>query len=173
MTKLLSLSIALGCAVLLISIPLAAIYLLIDIELFSKLAIDNLKLPIQWDTVTNMQWYGLWLLASVSFVVGLAGLYYLRRAFLNFARGELFTRSNSRDLRLFSIFLLIQSIITPAMLSASSVLLSLNHPVGQRLLSLSFGTNEVKAIALAMILWVISDLLIKANELESENKQFI
>jgi hypothetical protein len=55
----------------------------------------------------------------------------------------------------------------------SSILLSLNQPAGQKLLSISLGSGEVKVIALAMILWVMSDLLVKGGRIERENKQFI
>jgi hypothetical protein len=66
-----------------------------------------------------------------------------------------------------------QALAKPLHFSISSVLLSLNHPAGQKMLSASFGSNEVKVIALAMMLWVISDLLVQGSKLESENKQFI
>jgi len=49
----------------------------------------------------------------------------------------------------------------------------MNHSAGQKILSVSFGSDEAKVIALAMILWVMSDLLVIASKLESENKQFI
>jgi len=49
----------------------------------------------------------------------------------------------------------------------------MNHPAGQKMLSVSFGSDEVKVIALAMILWVMSDLLVKGCKLENENKLFI
>jgi actin-like ATPase involved in cell morphogenesis len=49
----------------------------------------------------------------------------------------------------------------------------MNHPAGQKILSISFGSDEIKVIALAMILWVMSDLLVIGNKLDSENKQFV
>jgi hypothetical protein len=66
-----------------------------------------------------------------------------------------------------------QALAKPLCFSIYSVLLSINHPAGQKILSVSFGSDEVKVIALAMILWVMSDLLFKGSKLESENKQFI
>lgn len=165
--------IALICTALLIATPFIAFYFLINLELFSSMAMSNLGLPIQWRTVTDTQWYGLWLLTVVYLSIGLVGLYFLRRAFSNFASGQLFNRSNSRDLRVFSILLFVQAIAKPLHFSISSVLLSLNHPAGEKMLSVSFGSNEVKLIALAMMLWVISDLLVQGSKLEKENKQFI
>ena len=173
MTRQFSRLIALGCTAILIMVPFVALYFLINIELFAAMARSNLGLPIQWQTVTDIQWYSLWLLTLFYVAIGLAGLYFLRRAFSNFAKGQLFNYSNSRDLRLFSIFLFAQALAESLHFSISSVLLSMNHPAGQKMLSVSFGSDEVKIIALAMILWVMSDLLVKGCKLESENKQFI
>ncbi|ALS98353.1 DUF2975 domain-containing protein [Lacimicrobium alkaliphilum] len=173
MTRQFSLLIALGCSALLILTPVAALYLLLDIELFASLARSNLSLPIQWQTVSDTQWYSLWLLTLIYIGIGLAGLYFLRRAFANFAKGELFNHSNSRDLRLFAIMLFVQALTKPLHFTLSSVLLSFNHPAGEKMLSVSLGSGEIKVIALAMILWVMSDLLVRGSQLENENKQFI
>ncbi len=165
--------IALGCMAILITAPFIALYFLINIDLFAAMTRSNLSLPIQWQTVSEIQWYSLWLLTVFYIAIGLAGLYFLRRAFSNFAKGQLFNHSNSRDLRLFSILLFAQALAKPLHFSISSVLLSMNHPAGQKMLSVSFGSDEVKVVALAMILWAMSDLLVRGCKLENENKQFI
>jgi hypothetical protein len=153
--------------------PVAAVYLFVDIDAFAALGVRQLRLPIQWETVTPGQWRGLWLLTALHLGVGLSGLYFLRRAFVNFSRGEFFNQSNSRDLRLFSILLFVQAFTKPLHTALSSVLLSWNHPPGQKVLSVSFGSGEVQMIVLAMILWVICDLLVRGGELEHENRQFV
>lgn len=173
MTRKFSQIIAIGCVAALIAAPVVALYFLINIELFAELARNSLRLPVQWQTVSNMQWYSLLLLTVLYVATGLAGLYFLRRAFANFAKGELFNHSNSRDLRLFSIFLFAQALAKPLHFSLSSMLLSINHPAGQKMLSISLGSGEIKVIVLAMMLWVISDLLVSASKIENENKQFI
>jgi len=173
MTRQFSQLVALGCMAILIAAPVTALYFLINIELFAAMARSNLGLPIQWQTVSDMQWYSLWLLTVFYVATGLAGLYFLRHAFSNFAKGQLFNHSNSRDLRLFSILLFAQALAKPLHFSVSSMLLSMNHPAGQKMLSVSFGSSEVKVIALAIILWVMSDLLVRGSKLENENKQFI
>jgi hypothetical protein len=173
MTQQFSRLIALGCMAMLITIPVIALYFLVNIELFVAMTRSNLGLPIQWHTVSKMQWYSLWLLTFFYAAIGLAGLYFLRRVFSNFAKGQLFNHDNSRDLRLFSILLFAQALAKPLHFSVSSMLLSMNHSAGQKMLSVSFGSDEAKVIALAMILWVMSDLLVRGSKLESENKQFI
>ncbi|MEN8815224.1 MAG: DUF2975 domain-containing protein [Glaciecola sp.] len=165
--------IAFGCVAMLIATPVAALYLLINIEVFAAMATSSLHLPIQWQTVSDIQWYSLWLLTLFYVATGVTGLYFLRRAFSNFTKRELFNRSNSHDLRLFSILVFAQALAKPLHFSLASMLLSMNHPAGQKVLSISLGSGEIKVIALAMILWVMSDLLVSASKLENENKQFI
>lgn len=165
--------IAMGGMAILIAAPVAALYFLINIEQFATMAQSSLNLPIQWQTVSSVQWYGVWLLTVFYVATGLAGLFFLRRAFANFAKGELFNRGNSHDLRLFSVFLFAQALAKPLHFSLSSMLLSMNHSAGQKLVSVSLGSDEIKVIALAMILWVMSDLLVNASKLENENKQFV
>ncbi len=173
MTRLFSQIIAFSSMTILITSPIVALYFLINIDQFAEIARSNITLPIQWQTVSDMQWYSLWFLTALYIAIGLAGLYFLRRAFFNFAKGQLFNYSNSRDLRLFSILLFIQALAKIIHLTISSVLLSINHPAGQKILSVYFGSNELKIIALAMILWVMSDLLVRGSKLENENKQFV
>ena len=173
MTQQFSRLIALGSTIILIIIPCIALYFLMNMALFMAITKSNFGLPIQWQTVSDIQWYGLWLLTAFYVALGLAGLYFLRRAFSNFAKGQLFNHRNSRDLRLFSILLFAQALAKPLHLTIASILLSINHSAGQKMLVVSFGSNEIKVIGLAMILWIMSDLLVQGSQLESENKQFI
>jgi len=41
------------------------------------------------------------------------------------------------------------------------------------MLSISVGSNEVRMIVLAVIFWVVSNLLIEGGKLQSENRQFV
>jgi len=173
MTKTLSKLISWGCLTLLLVTPLIAVYYAFDIQAFAVLSQSILSMAIQWQTVTDAQWYALWALTFGYLAVGLTGLYNLRKAFVNFAKGELFNTTNSRYLRLFSLFLLLQAILKPIHLAAVSVLLSWYHPPGQKMFTLVLGSAELKMLALAIIFWVLSDLLVKASALDAENKQFI
>tara|TARA_R110000782_G_scaffold56616_14_gene118679 strand:+ start:98 stop:619 length:522 start_codon:yes stop_codon:yes gene_type:complete len=172
-TRRLSLLISWAATALLVLVPLAAIYYLADLAAFAKLARVSIGLPIQWQTVTQAQVLALWTLTALYVSIGLAGLHYLRRAFAHFAQGELFNSANSRDLRRFAILLLIHALASPLHFALSSVLLSLNHPAGQKMLSIAFGSNELKAIGVALVFWVMSNLLVEGGRLQTENQQFI
>lgn len=173
MTQILSRMIVWGCNLTLLAVPAAAVYLAIDLSAFKELAFGNLPLPIQWRSVAGHQWYLAWFATVLYLALGLAGLVYLRRAFVNFARGELFNEQNSRYFRRFAIFLFAQALAKPLHFAALSVILSWNHPAGQSLLSISFGANEFRNVALGAVLWVMSDLLVAGSRLRAENQAFV
>ena len=173
MLRLFSLMVVWSCLAALILVPAALLYLLFDLSTFARVTQNSLALPIQWLSVNSIQWYGLWAVTVLYVATGLSGVFFLLRAFSQFAKGEFFNVVNSRNLRLFSIFLFVNALATPIHFALSSLLLSFNHPAGQKMLSISFGSGELHQLILAMILWVISELLLKSAELENENKQFI
>lgn len=173
MTRALSRVISYCCLALILLVPASALYLLIDIGAFETLARQNLNLPIQWHRVTLTQWYSLWVMTALYLAIGLSGVYFLRRAFTNFAKGELFNLANSRDLRWFAVLMFAQAVARPVFDAASSVLLSLYHPPGEKILSISFGSHELGAIALALVFWVMSNLLVEGCKLQTENRQFV
>ncbi|MCR9279372.1 MAG: DUF2975 domain-containing protein [Pseudomonadaceae bacterium] len=162
-----------ACTAVLAIAPLAAIYYLIDADAFAQLVKTSLAIPIQWQTVANAQWYIMWGLMAAYVSIGLAGLFFLRRAFANFARGEMFNLTNSKNLKRGSLLLCVQAFITPLYFAASSLVLSINHPAGEKILSLSFGSNELKIIGIGLVLWVMSSLLVEGSKLQSENRQFV
>ena len=173
MIRRFSLVIAWGSLALLALCAGYALYFLAYMDAFSALARRNLALPIQWQTVDSWQWYSLWAVTAAYVAIGAAALIYLRRAFSAFARGEFFNPANSKALRVFSILMFVYGLAKPVHHAAASVLLSLNHPPGQKMLSISVGSGAVMAIALGVILWVVSELLLVGFNIESDNKQFV
>ena len=173
MTQPLSRLIAWSCAILIAAQLLLGLYALFDIQAFAELARDNLGLSVHWQTVEDWQWYAQLALTAAYVAPGLAGLYFLRRPFRNFARGELFNTANSRDLRRFATMLLVTAALRPVHMGLSSLVLSANHPPGQKFLSLGFGSNELSAVGLALVFWVVSNLLVEGNRLQAENRQFV
>lgn len=173
MTRKFSLLIAWACTTLMITIPLGALYFLLNIHAFAELTQKSIGLPIQWRTVEDWQWFALWSVTLVYLAIGVAGLYFLRRPFANFARGELFNLSNSSDLKRFSVVLIVQALMKPVHFVIASLLLSANHGAGGKMLSITVGSNEGRMIALALIFWVVSNLLIEGGKLQTENQQFV
>lgn len=171
--KLVSKVVSWGCQLMIIFGAVFLVAMLFKINWLKEIAMNNLGLPIQWGSVQDVQLYFLWGIVAVTLTVGAMGLYFLHLAFANFARGELFNLSNSVCLKRFSTLLLLQTALKPIAFTLSSVVLSLNHPAGQKILSFSFGSQDFFSLWLALILWVISELLVLGNELQAENRQFV
>ncbi|MEO0423193.1 MAG: DUF2975 domain-containing protein [Pseudomonadota bacterium] len=173
MTRQFSQLVAWTCAGLILLQVLLAVYACIDIGAFARLSQRTLALPIQWISVQTVQWYALLAITIALALPGVAALYFLRRPFTKFAQGEFFNDANSRDLRRFAVLLLVQALLRPLHLALASVVLSLNHPPGQKLLSLTVGSHELQAIGLALVFWVLASLLLEGARLQSENRQFV
>lgn len=173
MTRHFSLLIFWGCSLIMVMVPATLVFFLFNIESFAQFVEIAVDIPIQWQTVVSWQWYCIWGLMIIYLSIGMFGLYYLGKAFKNFAKGEMFNLANSKNLKRFAILLFVQFVTKPIFLSLTSVLLSLNHPAGERLFTVTFGSQDLNRAALAMILWVMSDLLIKGSKLQNENRQFV
>ncbi|WP_434358811.1 DUF2975 domain-containing protein [Parasalinivibrio latis] len=173
MTRQLSLAVNWGCLAALISIPLLLLYGLFDISAFRMLILEAMPFPVQWQTVESWQLYLIWTMVSLYLCVGLAGLYYLRKAFVNFSRGELFNLTNSTAIRRFAVLLLIQAACKPIIYLITSVLITFNHPAGQKTVSISFGSHEIVMIGMGFVLWVISELLVEGVKLRTENDLYV
>ncbi len=173
MNKRISVAVSWLCRATILFGVLSVVLFALRLPLFADLAMSQLPIPIQWKTVERWQWGGLLALTTVFMSIGLLGLYYLQRAFTGFAEPQPFNLQNSANLRRFSVLLLIQVILKPVYMGTASVLLSLNHPAGEKVLAISFGSDELSTLVLGLILWVISDLLVDAQKLHSENQQFV
>lgn len=164
------------CWICLTTIFVASTAILISpfkLYLFARFARSNLEVPILWNTVATWQWYGLWVLTVIVVFISLVGVYFLYKAFKGFASGELFNLESSINLRRFSIILLLQVVLKPLYISIAGILLSINHPAGQKVLIISLGSEQVSSLVLGLIIWVLGDMLVAGHSLQAENRQFV
>ena len=173
MTRILASLVSWVATVWLLLLPAGALYYLVNIDSLAALASSNLALPIQWFTVDRGQWYALWGVTVLYLSLGYAGVWYLRKAFRSFARGNWFDAQNSLYLRRFATLLILQGVAKPVHFGLVSVLLSMNHAPGERMLSISLGSNEAILIIAGLVFWVLADLLVEGTRADAENRQFV
>lgn len=149
------------------------VYLLLDQQFLAEMTRQYSGLPVLWHTVDSWQWYSLGVLTGVYLGIGVAGLYFLGRAFRRFAGGEFFSLANSLDLRRFAALLFAYGIAKPLHFTLCGLLLSANHPAGQKMLSVSLGSSEIMLVGAALIFWVVSNLLVHGCQLQAENRLFV
>lgn len=153
--------------------PLLALYLLWDLPLLMKLIREGSaqSMKIRWETVVHWQEVTVWAIATVNLGITLLALAFLRPVLLQFAEGAFFNWTNSVNLRRFSWVMVIQGLLRP--MGLTTLVLSWNHPPGQRMLSLGFSGDAIGFLSLGFLLLMVSDLLVRGAELEQENAQFV
>ncbi|MEB0047607.1 MULTISPECIES: DUF2975 domain-containing protein [unclassified Pseudomonas] len=112
-------------------------------------------------------------LSSVPLLAMAFGLVYLRRLFQTYARGEYFSREAALHLgkvgRGVAIWVLLDFLCEPLL----SVWVTINAPVGERLVSLSITAPTFVALFLAACISIIARILWQASEVDSENRTFV
>lgn len=161
------------CNLILFFAPVLLVWTVIDTDMFVELIKRSVNIHIQWQTVQSSQWIVVWCLVVGFFGVGYWAIYSLRKAFKSFAAGEWFNSANSLHTRNFAKLLLIQSILTPVLFTASVLVLSFNHSESQKVLAFSFGHNELKGVFIALIFFIISHILVLGHNIDDENKHFL
>lgn len=97
----------------------------------------------------------------------------LRRAFREMALHDIVGAESARLMRLSGVAFLVNAVATILAPPLVSLILSLDMPVGQRFLAISFSTHELLALVLSGILIVFGHLLAVASEIDDDNKRFV
>ena len=172
-TKLIISSIRHLCTAFLLFVPLLILNFIVNLGWFKNVALSKLNLPIQTMTVENWQWYGVIAIAGIPLMIKAWGVFYLRRLFSQFSLGHYFIAENIAWLKKFAFSLLIVGVLNPVVLTIASVVLSINHPDGQKILSINIGSHDFALIFNALVFWSVAYILEKGKSLDDENKQFV
>ena len=65
------------------------------------------------------------------------------------------------------------SIINTFSYSIASVLLSVNHPPGQKVLSIQINSTSIGVLLIGLVFWLIAKILLKARDLELDNNAIV
>lgn len=96
-----------------------------------------------------------------------------RQCFVGFVRGETFSLATVRHLRGFAAGLLVSS--TGGLVAPTAIvwLLTLYAPAGGRVLTLSFGSQQLLMLLFSGIVWQMGHAMTRAVELAEDNAQII
>lgn len=113
------------------------------------------------------------LLSSIPLLVLALGLLNLRQLFKRYALGQYFSSEAAVYLgnagRGVALWVLLDFLCEPFL----SLLVTINAPVGQRLLSFSITAPSFVALFLAACIAIIARILSQASEVDSENRTFV
>lgn len=123
--------------------------------------------------LTAWQCLGAILLSSIPLLALAAGLANLRQLFKRYAQGHYFSSEAAVYLgnagRAVALWVLLDFLCEPVL----SLLVTINAPVGQRLLSVSVTAPSFVALFLAACIAIIARILSQASEVDSENRTFV
>lgn len=168
---------------LIIALPMyhLAQWVLLDWHPFNKLVIEGMFFyPIQLPKgIVNI---GTLSLTSLAKTVGvfttlvcdtpvLYGFLILRRAFKNYKQGLIFTSENAKTYqKLGWCFFLHALIFQPLYGLGNTLVCTMSNSIGERYISLSFGTPNLESIFFGVILIIISWVMIEGHRLQSEQE---
>lgn len=150
-----------------------SLFLLFDSSLLEESAQKEFSSSIQWHTVQSWQWWCLAFVHASFQMVMVWGLFNLWQLFAAFEQNRYFEKENVLYIRRFALALLISGLLRPVQYSLSSILLSLNHPAGEKMVSIQLGNRELELFFIGLVFWVIASVLLNAIAVADENKKFI
>ncbi|WP_375379838.1 DUF2975 domain-containing protein [Pseudomonas hormoni] len=128
---------------------------------------DQAMLFPWWQTLGGM------LLSSVPLLALAYGLGHLRRLFQNYSRGEYFSSEAAIHLglvgRAVALWVLLDFLCEPLL----SLWVTMNAPIGERLLTISITAPTFVALFLAACISIIARILRQASEVDSEYRTFV
>ncbi|MGN8342337.1 DUF2975 domain-containing protein [Pseudomonas sp. SMV71] len=123
--------------------------------------------------LAGWQSLGAILLTSIPLLALAVGLANLRQLFNRYARGQYFSSEAAvylgRTGHTVALWVLLDFLCEPLL----SVLVTINEPVGQRLITLSVTAPSFVALFLAACIAIIARILSQASEVDSENRTFV
>ncbi len=161
------------CTLALGALPLYWVSLGLRPEVWQKVLTRALPFDVQWQTVQAWQWQSVWALSWGGVLLVCACLYTLKPVLKQFGNRQFFNGDNSLALRRLSRLLCLQALVHPLLVSGASLLLSWNHPPGQRLLSVSFSSQTFQLMLMSGLMLMVSELLVEGCGLAEENQQFV
>ncbi|MCG6205487.1 DUF2975 domain-containing protein [Rhodopseudomonas sp. HC1] len=113
------------------------------------------------------------IIIAVPVAVLVWGLLNVRALFGDFARGRVFTAATATHLQRFGIAVAAQGALGPVTATALALVLSLGNPPDQRMLVLTFSSNDYISVIVGGVLIAVAAVMREATRLADENASFV
>ena len=123
--------------------------------------------------VTPVKRAGMLALMAVPFAAVLFGLWHVRLLFGAYERGEVFTETAARHIRLVGLAMAANAIAAVIVHSLGSILLTYDSAPGTRQLSIALGSDTYLLLLTGGLLVVIGWIMGEAARLADENRQIV
>lgn len=162
---------AISCVLLMVGISLSSLWFWSDFK-SNALTLDVARV-LQLETIQTWQ---ISLAATFSVITSLVliyGLEHLRRLFIHFKHGHVFTESSVRSMHHFCGVLFISAILKVISTAFLSVVLTWNNGPNQKSLMIQFGSNEFWLLFIAITFLAIAWSFKEGLRLSQENAEFV
>ncbi len=131
------------------------------------------EIPIGWSNLTGVQKLLGFLTDLIPTAFSVIALAYLAMIFQSFERLEFFDQKNVGLLKKSAMALLIGQLIYPIHVGFMSLILTFYNPVGKRAIYLGFGSDQLKMVAVALAIFLISWILKEGCKLQEESEGIV
>ena len=128
-----------------------------------------------WGGSTYTTWQHIKVLLVLTLPAALTGLALAQmgQGFRWLAHGEVYWLRAHAALRRFAGWTVLACLAGPLAGTLATVLLTLNHPSGQKQLALAVSSMQFQSLLMAALVWVFAHLLLRAHAIAEENRQFV
>lgn len=144
-----------------------------DADLIRRFVVPGAGLVGQPVTVSDAARFRGFLVALLPFGLFAYAMLEVARLFGAFADGDVFEERNAGRLRRIGLAALAAALVGPLTRAATSVVLTLDNPPGQKALALNFGTADLFALIVGLALVAFARVFGEAVRLARENGEFI
>lgn len=160
------------CNLLMVSIPLVLIWSWIDFEGARALGFyERVAYPIDAPATLSL---AMGFLVSAFLTVFIIGAIYHLREFFKFGiKGNMFSEQGGDAFHKSAKYLVIYAFLSIPAETLIGVILTINNPVGERLLKLSFNTYDLSLIFLSLVIFSVSWVLKESVLIAQDNAQIV
>ena len=161
------------CSLILIAVPLTLALVWSNFESLAPLSEVFGKMPIQPDSLTRLNLLLGFLISLAGAAIVLYGVARLRRLFMLYGQGQVFTAETARCIRGFALAIMLHAAVSPIIGGLLSIVLTMNNPPGERALTISLSSHELALLFLGGCLLVISWVMVESSRLADDNAQIV
>lgn len=142
-------------------------------SIFSVTPLPLFGKQIVWNNLSYGQKFVGFLVNMLNISLSMSALFYLSKLFKSFEKLAFFEKNNVDILRKAAWILIFQQIGYPIYTAILSITLTFNNPVGERNLTIGWGSKQFELLAVGLALWVISWIFDKAKKLQEEQNMTV
>lgn len=163
---------SLFCNLLMICVPLALIWSWIDFEGARSLGFyERVAYPI--DPPATLSLVMGFIISAFLTALVIGAIYHLREFFKFGINGNMFSEKGGDAFHKSSKYLVIYAFLSIPAETLMGVILTINNPIGERLLKLSFNTYDLSLIFLSLVIFSVSWVLKESVIIAHDNAQIV